>query len=50
MTTVIFCVDCEQIITPESSKRCPSITSKVEGYKGGMHWYAVKNVEQRTLM
>jgi hypothetical protein len=35
---ITFCVDCKEIMTPDSDKHCKADKSIVEGYKGGMHW------------
>jgi hypothetical protein len=45
MKIVLFCPDCEEILDENSSKICKAPT-KIEGYKGNMHWYQAKYVDE----
>jgi hypothetical protein len=36
---IMFCIDCKKILDENSDNHCEAITSEVEGYKGGLHWY-----------
>jgi hypothetical protein len=46
MITIAFCVDCKQIVDDNWSNRCPSPTSTVDGFKGGLHWYQAFNSDK----